>query len=109
MDTITKLGSKFGLYFHGNILTTVKSSDFSERNILSSFRKYVTKFPSDIKCRCYVFNKKKFSIAFKWQVPISFESHSQKSATFSFDKSARNAKNNGPKTEKKNIFSLLNL
>ena len=35
-------------------------------------------------------------------------SHSQKSATFHFDKSAKNVKNNGPKTEK-NIFSLLNL
>ena len=38
----------------------------------------------------------------------SLKSHSQKSATFIFDKSAKNVKNNGPKTEK-NIFSLLNL
>ena len=35
-------------------------------------------------------------------------SHFQKSATFRFDKSAKNIKNNGSKNEK-NIFSLLNL
>ena len=36
------------------------------------------------------------------------KSHSQKSATFRFDKSAKNVKNNGLKNEK-NLFSLLNL
>ena len=36
------------------------------------------------------------------------KSHSQKSATFRFEKSAKNVKNNGPKPEK-NIFNLLNL
>ena len=35
-------------------------------------------------------------------------SHSQKSATFCFDKSAKNVKIIGPKTGK-NLFSLLNL
>ena len=38
----------------------------------------------------------------------TYKSHSQKRAIFRFDKSAKNVKNNGPKSEK-NIFSLLNL
>ena len=47
-------------------------------------------------------------VRFLTTVDVVLKSHSQKSATFRFDKSAKNVKNNGPKTEK-HIFSLLNL
>ena len=49
MDTKTKLGSKSIPYFHDNTLTTIKSSDFSERNVLGFIQKIRLKI--DLKIR----------------------------------------------------------
>ena len=49
MDTKIKLGSKSIPYFHDNTLTTIKSSDFSERNVLGFIQKIRLKI--DLKIR----------------------------------------------------------